>query len=169
MNVNEAVERIKAISIDDESLERYVLLDNIKSSLTDTQYDLLKMRLNGLSYSAIAELTNTPKTTVYRKLKAIYRVQIKEQWYTMYVYDLISVAKNDISKALKENRRVYLFNQETGSVDLLERYSIHMGHIVVGDKIITNNSEREESAEQIAYETYDNVSDPGTTRLIIEY
>ena len=86
----------------------------------------------------------------------------------MYVYDLISVAKNDISKALKENRRVYLFNQETGSVDLLERYSIHMGHIVVGDKIITNNSEREESAEQIAYETFDNVSDPGTTILIIE-
>ena len=79
MNVNEAVERIKAISIDDKSLERYVLLDNIKNSLTDTQYDLLKMRLNGLSYSVIAELTNTPKTTVYRKLKAIYRVQIKEQ------------------------------------------------------------------------------------------
>ena len=79
MNVNEAVERIKAISIDDKSLERYVLLDNIKNTLTDTQYDLLRMRLNGLSYSAIAELTNMPKTTVYRKLKAIYRVQIKEQ------------------------------------------------------------------------------------------
>ena len=86
----------------------------------------------------------------------------------MYVYDLISVAKNDISKALKEGRRVYLFNQETGAVDLLERYSIHRGHIIVGDKFITINSEREESAEQIAYETFDNVSDPGTTRLIIE-
>lgn len=79
MNVNEAVEHIKAISIDDKSLERYVLLDNIKNTLTDTQYDLLKMRLNGLSYSVIAELTNTPKTTIYRKLKAIYGIQIKEQ------------------------------------------------------------------------------------------
>ena len=78
MNVNEAVERIKAISIDDKSLERYVLLDNIKNSLTDTQYDMLKMRLNGLSYSAIAELANIPKTTVYRKLTAIYGIQIKE-------------------------------------------------------------------------------------------
>ena len=87
----------------------------------------------------------------------------------MYVYDLISVAKNDISKALKENRKLYLFNQQTGEVEPLERYSIHGGHIVVGDKFITINSEREESAEQIAYETFDNVSDPGTTRLIIEY
>lgn len=87
----------------------------------------------------------------------------------MYVYDLISVAKNDISKALKEKRRVYLLNQETGAVDLLERFSIHGGKIVVGDKFITLSSEREESAEQIAYETFDNVSDPGTTILIIEY
>ena len=87
----------------------------------------------------------------------------------MYVYDLIGLAKNDISKALKENRRVYLFNQETGDVELLERFSIRGGKIVVGDKFITLNSEREESAEQIAYETFDNVSDPGTTRLIIEY
>lgn len=86
----------------------------------------------------------------------------------MYVYDLIGIAKNDISKALKEKRRVYLLNQETGAVELLERYSIHMGRIVVGDKFITINSEREESAEQIVYETFDNVSDPGTTRLIIE-
>ena len=86
----------------------------------------------------------------------------------MYVYDLISLAKSDISNALKEGRRLYLLNQETGAVDLLERYSIHRGHIVVGDKFITLNSEREESAEQIAYETFDNVSDPGTTRLIIE-
>ena len=78
MNVNEAVKHIKAISIDDKSLERYLLLDNIKNSLTDTQYDMLKMRLHGLSYGAIAELTNIPKTTVYRKLKAIYGIQIKE-------------------------------------------------------------------------------------------
>lgn len=87
----------------------------------------------------------------------------------MYVYNLISVAKDDISKALKENRRVYLLNQETGAVDLLERYSIHMGNIIVGDKFITNNSEREESAEQIVYETFDIHREPVTTKLIIEY
>lgn len=87
----------------------------------------------------------------------------------MYVYNLISVAKEDISNAIKQKRRVYLLDQETGDVEPLERFSIHLGHIIVGDKFITNSSEREESAEQIVYETFDNVREPVTTKLIIEY